>query len=193
MDIKFAKNNCVKAATKWASRIKQEDPDGEGHDPSYWVSRFGYNVFDIIFDCLPDKDWHQYLRLEPDIREELTKLTLDTCLSQWGVDVAPVAKPVVVEPEPVPDLVKVEVVPEPIPAKVEFKPEPVKEYATIAEKMLARTPQDPEQLAKADVNRLYSLSGHPPLVLLIKGGKKFVFKDKSAIIVDVAGARAEAR
>ena len=71
------------------------------------------------------------------------------------------------------------------------KPVKAPQSGTTAEKLFSVIPTDLEQLSKSDVGRLLALAGHPPMVLMFKGGKKYVFRDKSSIIVDVSGARVE--
>jgi hypothetical protein len=186
MNIEQAEQNCIKAARKWSMDTKVKQPDGEGHEPRFWTEQFGYSVFDIVFGALAGDEWVTFLRQEPDIREKLVQVTLDTAMATWTGE-QPVhqveEKPVVVEPEPV-------IVPEPV--KPVESPKPVvKVSGTTAEKLVGMIPTDLEQLSKADVGRLLALAGHPPMVVMFKGGKKYVFRDKSSIVVDVSGARVE--
>lgn len=199
MDITQAEQNCIKAATKWSNTIRLQQPDGEGHEPRFWSEQFGYNVFDIVFGALSDSGWHQYLRQEPEVREKLVQVTLDTAIATWTGEqpIQRYSKEEVVEaalahePEPfVPSEPHEVVAPEPV-KPVEVSKPVVKLSGSTAEKLFGVIPSDLEQLSKSDVGRLLSLAGHPPMVLMFKGGKKYVFRDKSAIVVDVSGARVE--
>lgn len=202
MNITQAEQNCIKAATKWANDIKLKQPDGEGHEPRFWTEQFGYNVFDIAFGALSDSGWHSFLRQEPELREKLVQVTLDTAIATWTEEqpVQRYSKEEVVEaalthkPEPFVPTEPHKVV-EPVQeTKVVVEPvKPVKtpQAGSTAEKLFGMIPTDLEQLSKSDVGRLLSLAGHPPMVLMFKGGKKYVFRDKSSIIVDVSGARVE--
>lgn len=191
MNTEQAEQNCIRAAAKWANDIKVRQPEGEGHEPRFWTEQFGYNVFDIAFGALSDSGWHQHLRQEPELREKLVQVTLDTAIATWTGE------------QPVRRFSKEEVIeaalthePEPFvpsePHKVVEPVRPVKTpQGTTAEKLFSVIPTDLEQLSKSDVGRLLALAGHPPMVLMFKGGKKYVFRDKSSIIVDVSGARVE--
>jgi hypothetical protein len=199
MNIEQAEQNCIKAARKWSTDIKLKHPDGEGNEPRFWVEQFGYNVFDIAFGALSDSGWHTFLRQEPDIREKLVQVTLDTAIAAWTGEqpVQRYSKEEVVEaalahePEPFVPSEPHKVV-EPEPVKLGEAPKPiVKTAGTTAEKLINTVPTDLEQLSKTDLSRLFSLSGHAPMVLMFKGGKKYLFRDKSFIVVDVSGARAE--
>lgn len=198
MNTAQAEQNCIRAATKWANDIKLKQPDGEGHEPRFWTEQFGYNVFDIAFGALSDSGWHQFLRQEPDIREKLVQVTLDTAIATWTGEqpVQRFSKEEVVEaalthkPEPFVPSEPHKVV-EPEPVKPVEAPKPVAKAGNTAERLFSVIPTDLEQLSKADVGRLLALAGHPPMVLMFKGGKKYVFRDRSAIIVDVSGARVE--
>ena len=196
MNIEQAEQNCIRAARKWSMDIKLKQPDGEGHEPRFWTEQFGYNVFDIVFGALAGDEWVTFLRQEPDIREKLVQVTLDTAIASWTGEqpVQRFSKEEVVEaalehkPEPfVPSEPHKVIEPEPVEA-----PKPVaKSAGTTAEKLINTVPTDLEQLSKTDLSRLFSLSGHAPMVLMFKGGKKYLFRDRSSIVVDVSGARVE--
>lgn len=199
MDTQQAEQNCIKAARKWSTDIRVKQPDGEGHEPRFWTEQFGYNVFDIVFGALTGDEWVTFLRQEPDIREKLVQVTLDTAIATWTGEqpVQRFSKEEVIEaalehkPEPfVPSEPHKVVEPEPI-KPVEAPKPVVKTAGTIAEKLINTVPTDLEQLSKTDLSRLFSLSGHPAMVLMFKGGKKYLFRDKSFIVVDVSGARVE--
>jgi hypothetical protein len=197
MNIEQAEQNCIRAARKWSMDIKLKQPDGEGHEPRFWTEQFGYNVFDIAFGALSDSGWHTFLRQEPDIREKLVQVTLDTAIATWTGEqpVQRYSKEEVVEaalehkPEPFVPSEPHKVVE---PVKPVEAPKPVAKTAgTTAEKLIGTVPTDLEQLSKTDLSRLFALSGHAPMVLMFKGGKQYLFRDKSFIVVDVSGARAE--
>jgi hypothetical protein len=191
MNIEQAEQNCIKAARKWSMDTKAKQPDGNGNEARFWTEQFGYNVFDIVFGALAGDEWVTFLRQEPDIREKLVQVTLDTAMATWT------------EEQPVQRFSKEDVIeaalehkPEPfMPSEPHKVVEPVKPVAqtagTTAEKLVGMIPTDLEQLSKADVGRLLALAGHPPMVVMFKGGKKYVFRDKSSIVVDVSGARVE--
>jgi hypothetical protein len=197
-------------------QVKASKPDEDGSAPAFWHHLFGRNVFDIVFGAHPERDdWHQTLRLDYDLREHLVDITTQEAIRAWENDlptksqlrdasnkavpdnktVKRYPKEVVVEAAknmPKPPAVKhsePHVVVVPVPEKPVFhevRNKPVS--GTVAEKMLAFLPQD---LNGADVSKILTLAGQQPIVLLIKGGKKFLFRDKSFITMDESGVRAE--
>jgi hypothetical protein len=197
MNTAQAEQNCIKAAVKWANAMKRQSSTSEGDNPEFWITQFGYNPFDIAFEALSHPDWHNYLRLESDVREKLFKLATDTAILTWCDGVMP--EPVVREVESVLIEVPLSVETKSVPVA---KVEPVVEVKQdrVVEVQRERSPAGTKPTAAEKLLRMFRADAGSVVlgraaqdeggrVSLGKGGlKKWSFKDGSSVILTTNGA-----